>query len=405
MNSVIDFPPVNHFSEDLLSDVQAFIEAYSREHLSSSYLFHSFEHTANCVKVCRKLAIASGLDKKRVQLVILATWFQHLKYIDVSDGGRETEDKHGVIVYTFLAEKGLSDAEIRKVETLISASDLNYVPTNEEEKIVHDAIWSFLGRKRFFRLAKLLRREKELVEGKEYNHYKWNKFLLNLLRKHQFYSLAAQKKYVERKSLNLDKQQEKTTLSKSKYRRQKSGKDFGRGIDTIYRNTLRGHLNLSAIADGKANMIISINALILSVLITVVTAGSSFTDIELYKNPRFIIPIMILMSGSLSAVIFAVLSVIPRSSKVDFSVDEVQELEVSLLFFNKFLKVEKDRFLDYLDGLKENQEKLYRNLGRDIYNLGTVLDKKYRLLSIAYKLFLGGLVLGFLSFAGFQIWG
>lgn len=402
MNTPIQRPITDTYEGDLLADVKVFIRTYSQDHLSPSYLFHSLAFTADNAKVCKKLAKASGLNQEETELAVLAIWLQHAIYVD---RGVEQKDSEMSTVRSFLIERGVSDEKVEQLEQLIQVSDLDYIPQNEIEAVLHDAMWSFLGRKRFFRLEKLLRLEKELLEETVYEDYKWNKFLLDLLLKHRFFSTAARNKYLQRKSLNLDKQREKTSLSLSKHRKQTSGKDFGRGIDTIYRNALRGHLNLSSIADGKANMIISINALILSVLITVITAGSSFTDIEFYKNPRFIIPIMILMFGSLSAVIFAVLSVIPRSSKVEFSEDEVDSLEVSLLYFNNFLKIGKDHFLDYMDGLKENHEKLYRNLGRDIYNLGTVLDKKYQLLSIAYKLFLGGLTLSFLSFIAFQILG
>ena len=387
-------------AHNILNAAESFVSKYLEEELSPDYVFHTLAHTQDTIEVCKKLAKELELEREERLMALLAIWFHPIGNIREEMGDQEAGF---AIAQQFLARQGVGESCIQKVSQLIRASNLAYVPCNQLEAVVHDANWAFLGRKRFFRLARRWRLEKEFTKDKSYGELEWNKFLLEILLKHRFYTVAAQEKYLERKAINIEKQREKTLRLETKERRRVSGKDYGRGIDTMYRNTLRGHLNLSSIADGKANMIISINALILSILITVITAGSSFTDYEFYRAPHFLIPILVLMFGSLSAVIFAVLSVIPRSSKADFSVEEVRKHEVSLLFFNKFLKVERDLFLDYLEGLKEDEEKLYRNLGRDIYNLGTVLDKKYRLLNISYKLFLGGLIMGFLSFSCFQL--
>jgi hypothetical protein len=157
-------------------------------------------------------------------------------------------------------------------------------------------------------------------------------------------------------------------------------------------------MNLSSIADGKANMIISINTLVLSILITAASAGFSMTDIGQSGNLKFAIPIIVLMVTSLTAIIFGVLSAMPKVSGQEFSLEDVREHKVSILYFGNFLKIGKGEFVDYLRELKEDQEILYDDLSRDLYNLGAVLRKKYRLLSIAYRVFVGGLALSVLTF-------
>jgi len=169
-------------------------------------------------------------------------------------------------------------------------------------------------------------------------------------------------------------------------------------VDTIYRVTLRNHINLSSIADGKANMIISINTLVLSILITAGSAGFSLSKTSIQENLAYIIPVLILMLTSLLAITFAVFSAIPKVSGQDFTEEDVKQHKVSLLYFGNFLKLEKSEFVSYLRDLKEDQEVLYDDLSRDLYNLGLVLRKKYRLLTYAYRTFVGGLVLSFLVF-------
>jgi Family of unknown function (DUF5706) len=40
----------------------------------------------------------------------------------------------------------------------------------------------------------------------------------------------------------------------------------------------------------------------------------------------------------------------------------------------------------------KDSDLLYGNMARDLYNLGKVLDRKYRLLSISYNIFMVGFV-------------
>ena len=70
----------------------------------------------------------------------------------------------------------------------------------------------------------------------------------------------------------------------------------------------------------------------------------------------------------------------------------------NMLYFGNFLQIDKELFIGYLNDLKADQNRLYEDLGRDLYNLGLVLRKKYYLLSISYNIFVGGLVLSVLSF-------
>jgi hypothetical protein len=204
--------------------------------------------------------------------------------------------------------------------------------------------------------------------------------------------------YSKRKNKNIASQRESLIDARKIATRKKTGKDFGRGVDTIYRVTLRNHINLSSIADGKANMIISINTLVLSILITATSAGFGFSEDYFIQNRRFIFPVLLLMLTSLLAITFAVFSAIPKVSGQEFTEEDVKSHKVSLLYFGNFLKIPKEEFVGYLRDLKHDQEVLYDDLSRDLYNLGAVLSKKYRLLTIYYRLFVGGLGLSFLVF-------
>lgn len=381
----------------LLQEADAYVQQQILENLSNGYLFHNYEHTAEVVEVAKKLAEKAGLSEEEKFVLLLAATFHDLGYID---GHKDHEQRSAALAETYLTEKKVDQGTINQVKQLILSTREECSPQNELEKILHDADWSFLGRKRFFRRSELLRMEHEQEYGKKYSIKKWNRFLLDLQLNTPFLTPWALDEYGTRKNKNTVKQKEELIDARKKSVRKKTGKNFGRGIDTLYRITLRNHINLSSIADGKANMIISINTLVLSILITAGTAGLSIESLALGKNLNLIIPIILLMLSSLTAIIFAVLSAIPKVSgaPVEYHEGTLDARKVNLLFFGNFLRIGKEDYVAHLRELKKDQELLYDDLARDLYNLGMVLQKKYRLLTIAYRCFIGGLVISVLAF-------
>jgi hypothetical protein len=139
---------------------------------------------------------------------------------------------------------------------------------------------------------------------------------------------------------------------------------------------------------------------VLSILITAGTAGLSIESLSLANNLDLVIPIFLLMLSSLTAIVFAVLSAIPKVSgaPLEFESGGVDPRKVNLLFFGNFLRLDKEDYVAHLRELKKDQELLYDDLARDLYNLGVVLQKKYRLLTVAYRVFIGGLVVSVMAF-------
>ena len=144
-------------------------------------------------------------------------------------------------------------------------------------------------------------------------------------------------------------------------------------------------------ADNKANIMISINSIILSILMTVLTR--KFDD-----YPNLIIPALFLTLTSLLTIVFAVLATRPNVSSGKFTSDDILNKRTNLLFFGNFHSMDLG---DYEWGMKEmmkDKDYLYSSLIRDIYFLGIVLGKKYKLLRISYTVFMYGFVVSILSF-------
>ncbi len=383
----------------ILQQVPFYVHQFLLENLPSAYLYHNYDHAEEVAEVCAELADQAELSRSDKEILVLAGWFHDSGYASMaSKGNRDVASGSVQLASQFLKESEYPEERIDKVSQLIQSVHKEKAPTNTLERLLCDANGSFMGRKRFERRAKLLRLEKEALRKEKLSAYQWSRDLLDMLIQHRFYSPWAQKRFSSRHNKNIIKQRKGIHQAYKKTIRKRTGKEFGRGVDTLYRVTLRNHINLSRIADGKANMIISVNTLVLSILITAGVAGFSLDQMTLASNLEYIIPVMILMLTALFAIIFAVLSAVPKVSGIDFDEEDIKQHKVSLLFFGNFLKVEKERFVEHLRDLKKNQELLYDDLSRDLYNIGAVLKNKYRLLTIAYRIFIGGLILSFLVF-------
>jgi len=164
------------------------------------------------------------------------------------------------------------------------------------------------------------------------------------------------------------------------------------GIQTFFRANYRNHINLSSIADNKAHIMISVNAILISVLISVIS----------YKNitesqPEILMPVVIFLITGLTSLIFAVLSARPKVSAFR-QMPEKEEYRKNLVFFGKFVSRPIEDYEEAVDEMFQSGELLYTNLVRDLYNLGLVLDKKYRYLNISYNIFMLGFVATVLTF-------
>lgn len=184
--------------------------------------------------------------------------------------------------------------------------------------------------------------------------------------------------------------EEKVSKLREKVKKAKELKPT-RGIETMFRITSKNHMELSAIADNKANIMISINSIILSVMVSVLIR-------KLEEYPHMTIPAVLLTVVCLTTIVFAVLATRPNVSKGKFERNDITNKETNLLFFGNFHRM---NLQDYQWAMKEmlkDGEYLYGSMIKDIYFLGAVLGKKYRLLRISYTIFMFGFVFAVLGF-------
>jgi len=164
-----------------------------------------------------------------------------------------------------------------------------------------------------------------------------------------------------------------------------------RGVSDMFRTSYRNHIELSAIADNKSNIMISINGIIISIMITSVST-------QISSNSWLIFPTVLLLITCMLSLIYAVLAARPRVSNEKVTLDDVRSNRSNILFFGNFYSMERDDYVKGLEELMADSGRLYNTMARDLHSLGGVLSKKFKLLRVAYNIFMVGLVVSVCSF-------
>jgi len=139
-------------------------------------------------------------------------------------------------------------------------------------------------------------------------------------------------------------------------------------------------LQLSQMADHKASILMGATFVVFTISVGQARSGG------------FSISLMLLAFFSFVSAMLAVFAVLP-------SIGGKPKGQPNILFFGVFTRFDEDAFADRVLDVLHDDEQIYRTMLRDIHQNGQVLQaKKYRYLGLAYRTFLVGLTVTFLSF-------
>lgn len=163
-----------------------------------------------------------------------------------------------------------------------------------------------------------------------------------------------------------------------------------RGVETLFRNSYRAHLDLIALAATKANIMISINGLILSFLFI----SEAFVMSE---QPLLGIPTSIFLVTCFFSVVFAILSVLPERNKGLWKVEDFVQDRANLLVFEDYTDLTESEYLPTMRGLLQSSPRIYDSMVKQLYFLGAHANKRVKLLHLSYGIFIVGLALSILT--------
>ncbi len=163
-----------------------------------------------------------------------------------------------------------------------------------------------------------------------------------------------------------------------------------RESQTLFRSVYGNQNSQIKIADGKANMIIGINTLIISSIIAISGYGlMSDSSIE-YPQLTLVSIVLIMISCTLSTYL-AVESIRPRI--VINKAHKNPDIKSSMLFFGEINKYSQVEYLSKMQELLTSKNDIYEQMTLDIYHQGKILHKKYRFLGYSYTIFIVGFIL------------
>ena len=397
---------------ELITKARELAESTLAKKAFEKHNFHNIQHTQEVVHAAILIAEKSELTDDERECVIIAAWLHDIGY---EQGSQNHEAVASAAARTMMEQAGASVQMIDTVVEAIEATKMPQQPKSIVSKVLCDADLFHLSTEKCDENGFKLREEWKSLGFKDMKDDEWMQFNLQFMESHSYHTTYGQTVLEDGKKKNIkrlrkvlqgkdleqkstddwqpkDQKGLQTELEKVREKLKKAKKAKPeRGIETMFRTTSHNHILLSEMADNKANILITINSIILSVVVSVLIR-------KLEENPRLLIPTLLLVAVCLATTVLAILSTRPIVNQGTFTREDIHSKRTNLLFFGNFFGMRID---DYEWGMKEmmkDSEYLYGSLIKDIYFLGKVLGRKYKYLRLAYNVFMYGFVIAILSF-------
>jgi len=361
-------------------------------------VYHNWVHTWQVRDEVLVLARQSGVTNGDLEILNLATLFHDSGFSEAYVGH---EDYSIRIAKNFLTKENYPQDKIHVIEGLINATRVDVIPQTKLEMLLKDADTSSLGKAHFHIYTNSLRKELNALQNADLSKKDWAKANLKFLAEHEFFSDIAKEKYTavkeeNRKLLEAELQLLETGFDvKSGRFRKKDGEwntiTSNRAAQTQFRTALRNHIDLSSIADNKANIMLSDNALI-------ITFALPLLGKEIASNRMLLYPTILLLAVCVVSMIFATLATRPIPMKGISNMDSIMGKKSNLFFFGNYYKMNYDDYEKGMYATIADDDILSTTIMRDLFFLGRTLGFKYAYLRKCYTIFMYGIITTVISF-------
>lgn len=402
--------------------VEAYATKIIAEEFSDKLVFHDIKYVLRVVSSAKTIGDAVGISSEEKEILLIAAWFSQIGFKDLNKI-KKTNDPYEFFIECnncsistakeFLIKIGYPAERTEKVIKLLAESGAKSIPQSKLAKILADAITVEWGLKKSKKRIELRYQEFLLLDILTVNKGNFYENILNYLRQHEYYTdygikqlapkkeeliqkiekqvkdLEKQEKQVLKKELNISEEELKK-LKKSL--KSVKGRD-DRGIQTMFRTTSRNHYTLTQMVDRKANIMISLNAIIMSLIISRIIGT---IDTWCIHNA----PILILLLSSVVSIILAVAAIMPATSHGEFSEEQIRSREGNLLYYGNYHNMS---FRDFNWGflqMMNDSDYMYTTMIKDLYFMGQKLDRKSTFIRKSLVIFVLGIVLTVAAFVG-----
>ncbi|MFN2438433.1 MAG: Pycsar system effector family protein [Chitinophagaceae bacterium] len=370
---------MNHLP--IVNQAKDYIINFMEEHQNKKIIYHTLSHTETVVEIARQIGTDYELSHNELLITLVAAWFVDTGYYE---NYNKHEEASAQIAENFLRKSGAQDEIIRDVKNCLLATKMPQKPVTMPQQIVCDASFFHLAATDFGEQNKLMRKELSLLQGIAVDKNEWRTSTIQFMEGHNYFTDYCKKHLAKRKKDNLEKLKKKevapalpvdpvTALLQSRpaiipmpNAKPEKKKEDGpeRTIETMFRISADKNQRLSDQADTKSHIMISVNVLIVTILLTVL--------IPKLNNDKILLAtaVILLLTVSLLTIIFAVLATQPRIPAGTFTIEELKDKKVNLLFFGNFYKMHFDQYTKGMLQVMDDRHFLYLNLLRDNYTQG-----------------------------------
>lgn len=160
--------------------------------------------------------------------------------------------------------------------------------------------------------------------------------------------------------------------------------EHSHAIDRLLTQTRAHHVQLSVMADVKANIMLTLSSLVVTFLFR-------FLNDPLLRWP---VAVMMLFSGI--TVMMAAYAVMP---KLNIGKQKRHNNSKNLLFFGNFQQMPYEEYAEKMEKILLDNSSVYEAQVREVYEMGIFLGKnKYRFIRYAYISFILGLICSGLAY-------
>jgi len=404
----------------IIEQAEIFATATANQEFSDKLVYNDLQTIQRIVQATKEIGSAENLTDEQMEHTILAAWLvklglSHLHQFDHEQNPSaffaECSKCSNFIASSFLKK---NKYPIEKADKVISILQAGF-PGGEieliEQKVLADAVTIDYAKSDGKDNVKKLYDEYTLIGAMEVGKMEWFEKVINYLKTHTYLTnygkehleplkqdlikkLGKEHKAIRKNQDRIITQQ--LNISDEELKKLKKslksvkGRDE-RGIQTMFRTVSRNHYTLTQMVDRKANIMISINAILLSLII-----GNLLT-----LDERFCIhnaPMLAMLMASLASIFYAVIAIRPVRTHGSFTVEEVRNKQGNLLYFGNFHEMD---FRDYHWGMMQmmhDSEYMYTSIIRDLYYLGQKLNKKSKQIRKSLNIFIFGFFVSVLLF-------
>ncbi|MFQ5448473.1 MAG: Pycsar system effector family protein [Saprospiraceae bacterium] len=364
-----------------------------KQGLTADHRYHDLPHTLSVREASMEIGRRYRVSQAELEVLELAALFHDTGFTRQYENH---EDFSKEIAMEFLEKEGAGNGKIKTVMELIDVTRLGAEPVTLLQRILKDADFNTLAGS-YMTKSKALRHEWEVFCHIKMSDAEWVENNIRFWEGHKFYTGEGLALFGEQKRKALKRLKKERDKKKATDRSNQDSDELRFAIDSnksaqmMFRTTLRNQINLTNIADNKANIMLSINSLL-------ITFGIPMLLPKVIDDPRLAFPTAVLLVTCILSIVNATMATRPVKMEGYTDLKSISEGKTNLFFFGNFFKMNQE---DYRKGLKEvvqNAEILDNTIVNDLYFLGRTLGNKYRRLRITYNIFMIGMVCTAIAF-------